>query len=118
MNKFTKALLLLALTGVACGGEENSAPNVDCMAAPVPSFAAVSAFQTCVQCHSSTRTGAARQSAPAGINFDTYAEAAMNPELTAHEVDEGAMPPPASGLTLTATEKDELLRWALCGTPM
>jgi uncharacterized membrane protein len=107
-------LLLLLLGVVAVSGCGDELPEVDCAAAPVPTFQEVTIWPKCTSCHSSTRTGAARSGAPAGVDFDTYASASAHAQKAAEEVNEGEMP--RNG-TATAAEKDSLFRWALCGKP-
>jgi uncharacterized membrane protein len=48
------------------------------------------------------------------VNFDTEAAANMHAQAAATEVNEGAMPPSGSGVTLTADEKQALYKWAEC----
>jgi uncharacterized membrane protein len=115
--------LILLLT--ACGSdkqaeeEEELPPVVNCTAAqPIPTFAQVQAFQTvCTTCHSTQKTGGARNGAPTDVNFDQYASASASAEQAAIEVNVGAMPPDFSGLTLTAAQKTDLFDWAMCGAP-
>jgi hypothetical protein len=83
----------------------------------IPTYDEVAAFDTCTNCHSSDRMGEARNDAPEEFNFDTYAAAMHEPEEVAHEVFEGAMPPADSGFSLSEEDKQDLYRWALCGTP-
>ena len=113
--------MLLSLTVLAgCGGddEEEELPDVDCGEGTIPTYAEVTAFDTCTLCHSSQLTGEDRSEAPTSINFDTYEAAKKYAEDAAAEVHEGAMPPADSAApALTAEEKDMLYKWALCGTP-
>ncbi len=117
MRSMTKRCgLLVAAFLMACGGgNEESAeelPDVDC-SGTIPTFSQVTAFVTCVNCHTSTAID--REDAPEGIDFDTYAAAKAHAEDAAAEVFEGAMPP--SPYELNASEKQNLYLWALCGTP-
>lgn len=109
------AVLALTCVSIGCGGddEEGALPDVDCPTTPVK-YEEVTAFTKCATCHSSTKTGAARADAPADINFDTEGGAKMKAMKAASEVNEGAMPPKATGITLTDAEKDTLYKWALC----
>lgn len=132
----TKSLILgLILCAVGCSSsdsqpdeeQETQLPDVDCKTETVPTYAQVTLFHTtCVNCHSSTKTGDARkgmgaEAAPATINFDTYAAAKDSAIPAAEELYEdarGAMPPEDSGLPVaTDSEKKEVLIWAKCGTP-
>jgi len=81
----------------------------------VPAFEDVSAFDKCVTCHDSTKTTAAtRMAAPQGINFDSESAALEHAAKAAEEVEENKMPPVGSGVTISASEKEELIKWALC----
>jgi cytochrome c5 len=104
-------------SGDAGEQEEPDLPDVDCDAQDIPTFEEVAAFDKCTTCHSSELSGAERNGAPADDNWDTYEEAMEHADEIAHEVFEGEMPPEGSGMTLTATEEEELYLWALCGTP-
>jgi len=118
---------LVLLLFAACGDNKDTAeeeeeelpPVIDCTTLrAVPTFAEVQAFQVvCTTCHSSTKTGGARNGAPAEINFDQYASAKDHAEQAAIEVNVSAMPPESSGLTLTAVQKSTLFDWAMCGAP-
>jgi cytochrome c5 len=119
---------LFALLFVACGSDSGSSepdeeeelpPVINCSTVQtVPKFSQVLAFQqVCTNCHVSTKTGAARNGAPADINFDQYASAMAHAEQASIEVNVGAMPPEGSNLSLTAEQKTTLYDWALCGTP-
>ena len=99
------------------GGNEPDLPEVDCDAEEVPAFADVAALDKCTTCHSSDLSGGERMGAPAGFNWDEYDAAREHAEHIAHEVFEGEMPPPDSGITLTNAEEQELYLWALCGAP-
>jgi uncharacterized membrane protein len=113
--------ILLVATLAACSSEdeeeEEELPEVDCTA-EIPTFDEVTAFsEVCTNCHSTTKSGEARNGAPADINWDDYESAKANAEEGAHEVFEGEMPPEESNETLTTAQKDDLYLWALCGTP-
>ncbi|HKU44852.1 MAG TPA: hypothetical protein VJR89_42125 [Polyangiales bacterium] len=97
----------------ACGGDEEELPDVECNGT-VPAYEDVAAFDKCSTCHSSEKTGAQRNQAPADINFNTESASRAHAEDAAHEVFEGEMPPAGSGITLTSAEKDALYKWALC----
>jgi uncharacterized membrane protein len=108
-------VLLLASPATGCGGDDDEAelPEVDCDTGAVPDYEDVSAFDTCTNCHDSSKTGAARAGAEEGVNFDTEAAAQKSAMEAAHEVYEGEMPPKGAG-TLTEAQKEQLYRWALC----
>lgn len=109
------ALLLGSLLVPACGGADgDDGPNVDCGTASVPKFSEVTAFAKCTSCHSSTKTGAARAGAPAGIDYDIYASARANAQKGMDEVFAGDMPP---GGGMSEAEKTQIYNWASCDTP-
>lgn len=64
----------------------------------------------CLGCHSSTKTGAARNGAPAGVNFDTYTLATQgtNETRAVFRVVAGTMPP-AGGLSTAL--RNEMQAW-------
>lgn len=95
-------------------GESGAVAEIDCATETVPTFAEVEGFQKCNTCHAGTITGADRN-APEDITFDSFTDAAAHVEEVFEEVEEGKMPPPNSGITLTAEEKREILVWAECG---
>ena len=108
------AAMAVAFAMIGCGSD---LPEIDCGAEPtIPTYAEVDIFTaTCNGCHASTVTGAARFSAPANVNFDTYPAAQSAAEQAVEQVYGGAMPP--SGFTATEEQKHELYVWGLCGTP-
>lgn len=132
-----KRFLVLGLVFLAggCSGSDDDKvaeegvqlPAVDCAKETVPTYAQVTLFHTtCVNCHSSTKTGDARKgegakAAPVAVNFDTYAAAKDSAIPAAEELYEderGAMPPEDSTLPVaTEAEKKQVLVWAQCGTP-
>jgi hypothetical protein len=73
------------------------------------------AANLCVQCHSSTLSGLARNGAPSDVNVDVYESAVMNADLIVREISKGAMPP--SGYSISEAQKLQVYQWALCGTP-
>lgn len=129
-------LVGLAAFGSACG--DSSGGPIDCTKETPKTYTAIaSAINKCTNCHSSTRTGDARHGATVGYDYDTYDLAKQAAQLGASDVDgSGAniMPPigqncPKAGgppcavdnggavPSLTATEKQDFLVWAECGTP-
>jgi len=117
MRALPTAVLIAVLIGgsMGCGSDDDDHddPDVSCTGT-IPTYAEVDAFDKCTTCHSSSLTGTARSSAPVDANFDTAAGAEAHDDEIAHEVSEGAMPPPASNITLTAAEEEEILKWAVC----
>lgn len=66
----------------------------------------------CTECHSSERTGSARQDAPASIDYDTVDAAGSGAALTWWQISDGSMPPDG-GL-----DRDDALlirEWLACG---
>jgi len=93
-------------------GENMSEPDCD---GTIPAFEDVSAFDKCVTCHDSSKTTAAtRMAAPQDINFDTESAALEHAAKAAEEVEEGKMPPAGSGITISASQKADLIKWASC----
>lgn len=109
-----KRLALCCVTSLmlACGSDDDDVA-VDCSGA-IPSYSDVSAFDKCSTCHASDVTGAARQGATVGVNFDSEEAATAQAQAAVHEVQKGFMPPASSGITLTDAEKTALYKWAEC----
>jgi uncharacterized membrane protein len=117
---FTLLVAGASLAAASCSSDsdEDSVPTVDCATATVPTFANVTVFSTvCTGCHASTKTGAARNLAPVGLDFDTFASAQPHARKAVSEVYTGAMPPNGANADLTEAQKTELYNWGLCGTP-
>ena len=110
-------LVVAAGLGLAGCGEEEKAPHVDCAAntSRIPAFGQVTIWPTCTSCHSSSKTGAARNKAPTDINFDAYDSAKAHAKQASIQVNEGAMPNDKT--PVTDEQKQSLYLWALCGTP-
>lgn len=122
MQRFSfVTLTAFSLLLAGCGGEDGEGSDdgskIDCNSGAVPSYAEVRAFDVCVNCHSSDNEGLDRNGAPPGLNFDSYEVAANAAPRIFKQVSMGSMPPVTSGLSLTASEKEELLLWADCGAP-
>lgn len=104
--------------GGASGGSAGQAgapwdpAAVDCT--DPPQYADVAAFKKCTMCHSSERSESQRSGAPAAINFNSEMSASAYVQAIETVVSGGIMPPRTSGITLTATEKQQLLTWAAC----
>jgi uncharacterized membrane protein len=104
-------------TGTATGA---TCPATD---APTAANFGTAFLQTyCLSCHSASVTGAARQSAPEGVNFDTLDDArrqaalidthaAAGPTATNTEM------PPAGRTPPTQQEREKLGQWLACGAP-
>jgi uncharacterized membrane protein len=110
-----KRLLLAFLLAGACSSEP-TAPSVDCTAVTVPTYGEMTLWPLCTSCHSSTRTGSAREKAPEGINYDTYLAARGQASAAAAQVSAGLMPP-RNESQMSEDQKAALYAWAACGTP-
>jgi predicted small lipoprotein YifL len=111
-------LLTCASLALGCGGKggETELPEVDCDKVTVPTFDEVAAFKTnCVICHATKLEGAARQDAPESWNFDDYESASSEPEEVVAWVYDDQMPPPSSGLKVSAADKEQIYAWGMCG---
>ena len=114
--KIRLTLLMICGLGVAvgCGGDDGAA-SIDCTA-DMTTYDQVTAFDKCVVCHDSKLTAAERMSAPPDINFDTIEAALATKALKApDEIEEGAMPPKNSAVTITEAEGKQLITWYMCG---
>lgn len=70
----------------------------------------------CMQCHSSTLSGGARNGAPSPPNFNTYAGAILLGDYAVGRAVEGSMPPQGYP-RLNAEQKAALLAWQAAGFP-
>lgn len=70
----------------------------------------------CMQCHSSSVTGAARNGAPSPPNFNLYADAFLFGDYAVARAVDGSMPPQGRP-RLTAEQKTALLAWQAAGFP-
>ncbi|MBI5507902.1 MAG: hypothetical protein HY903_04005 [Deltaproteobacteria bacterium] len=116
--------LLLALTGLVaampgCGEKQDPAPSPgECDVTNAVSYAGDirPLFESyCLPCHSAT--AADRQGAPAGLNFDTYAEASANAALANSVIQPGLMPPDFLGRAPTDGERCRFQAWVDAGAP-
>jgi cytochrome c553 len=120
--KFATILLLgvgFVLGGCGSDDTSNAVDTIDCSdGKAIPAYADLTGLDTCAKCHGvGLMTAAERKAAPVAINFDDYASAVKYADKAVGELDEGAMPPANSNLTLSATEINDIKRWATCGTP-
>jgi hypothetical protein len=95
--------------------DDSGADSNECL--DVPSFGEVAGFTKCRTCHDSSLTGADRNGAPAAYNFDDYDVASGLADRIAMLVAREEMPPASSGVTVTDTQRAEIVTWALCGAP-
>lgn len=104
-----------AVTAWACGEERGGPPEIQCSTADVPSYAEMTVWQTCNQCHSTALPEGQRDDAPMGVDFDDYATAAHYAREAQEWVYFDLMPPGDMGVPVE--EKQSLYVWAQCGTP-
>ena len=100
------------------GGDGNDNANAPCTDLTYDNFAAGFMTTYCTGCHSSALTGADRQGAPEGIDYDTLdGVVAQLERIRVRAVEDGTMPPQAADATPTADELDQLAEWIDCGAP-
>ena len=111
---------------MACGGDPTDAtcdggpsacrdePAATGCEETAPGFSEVTAFAKCSNCHSTLRSEGARNGAPAGVDFDSESAAVSKASEAAALVRSGVMPPAGSGVSLSDSEKQALLRWSEC----
>ena len=92
--------LLVAFAASLASGCVAAPPTIDCNNADVPTFAQVTAFQVCANCHS---------------EYGSYAGAASHGDQAQNAIASGNMP--TGGYSLTAEEEDALYTWVQCGQP-
>lgn len=107
----------LALAGFlsACGGDDAASLGecpTNSMTQQVAGRTIVT--QRCSSCHSSAATGAARQNAPVGVDYDTLAGIRANTAAGWEQASGGAMPPTGA---LNATDLENLRIFLACGAP-
>jgi hypothetical protein len=106
----------LALVAVAaCSGGGATCPNDQPQSCPgpAPSYAtdiSLIVDGTCSQCHVA---GGSAANKPLG----TYAEVYQRRLSVLTQLTACLMPPPSSGISLTAQERADLLAWLVCGAP-
>lgn len=111
--------VLLTSLGLAlgCAADASGEGTMDAngCSGKVPTYAELTIFQKCSMCHSSQLAqGQPRMQSPININFDTEPAADAAAVLAVQEVKADAMPPKASGITVTDAEKQALYTWAEC----
>ena len=74
-------------------------------------------LSVCLQCHSSTLTGAARNSAPSSVDFNTYAGASLWGDREVIRAAIEASMPPSGVVPLNQEQKAALLAWEAAGFP-
>lgn len=109
------ALWAIATLAASCEPAP-AAPVIDCSQVTAPSYAALTIWPLCTDCHSASKTGAARNKAPVGVDFDSYAAAKAQAASAAAQVNAGLMPERTDAQP-SAEQKAALFAWAMCGTP-
>ncbi len=125
MRKSSLLLILVALGVVvalvlSCGTGDEPKTNANSGASgsitPTWNNFAQGFFQNyCLRCHSSSVTGAARNGAPDGVNFDTYSDVVAESANIRNEVSTAGMPPTPP--MPTTTEDQTLVAWIDAGMP-
>lgn len=96
----TMALIGLSLaTVLGSSGCIAAPPTIDCTNADVPTFAEVTAFQSCTSCHA---------------EYGSYGGAVARAEEAQSAVAAGDMP---QGGSLSEEQKTALYTWVQCGQP-
>jgi uncharacterized membrane protein len=123
------AVVSMAALAPACGdsGEDDQPSGATCptggTALTYANFGSEFISRYCLECHSTTKTGAARDDAPPDVNFDTLdlvkaqaalidIEAGASPKRT-----NTSMPPSGERAQPTSDERMKLGEWIACGTP-
>lgn len=106
MDRNRLVVMGAAMLGLwACGQKIDPVQAIDLAPAPdLPAGTVVSWCRDarpvlerwCIGCHASTRSGAARNGAPAGVDYDTYALASANADRGLARMQAGSMPPGGS----------------------
>jgi len=113
-----------ALVLAGCGESDSGPTGATCpqgSTLTAQNFGNAFMDQYCTRCHSSTLTGAARQDAPVGMDFDTLDGVHANAQAIDEEAGSGpkrtntAMPP--NGTSPTTEERQKLSEWLACGAP-
>ena len=104
--------VLFAFMTAACG--EDTGPLGECPpnSESQQDLGANVIFFTCSGCHSANLTGAARQGAPVGSDYDTAEQALANAEEIYESAASGTMPPPDG---LNADQIETVRIYLACG---
>jgi hypothetical protein len=73
--------------------------------------------EKCIQCHSETKLGAARNGAPDDLNFDSYESTEPHLAAFADAIASGREPPMGLDppLITTGDERSLVAKWRMCG---
>lgn len=116
-----KSLMMAATVGVMAMSACGAAVTFDCASVGNATYTqdvkpVLDAH--CIKCHSTEKTNFfARQRAPDGVDFNTYAAAKAHAKEGADEVESGSMPPAESRDTLTKEQACVLRGWIKNGLP-
>lgn len=103
----------------ACGSDDPQ-ETIDCTTVELSyeNFGASFMDNYCTDCHSSSLTGADRQSATVGIDFDTHDDVRnQSASVKLRTVDLKTMPPVTVASKPSAMEIADLAVWLECGAP-
>ena len=111
MRPLSLSGLLLALS---CGRKPQPSPCEDPAVPTWHSFAQGYVRTWCVGCHTASLTGAERQGAPEGLDFDTWSEVhEARDRITARATGESPDMPPLGGIA--REQVDLFAQWLSCG---
>ena len=104
---------------MACGDTNSSSCTENLPATPTYTTHIKSIItQHCIECHSMTKTGAARNSAPIGSDYDTYTLTVREAVESDQRIRDVANPMPPVGTTqISACDVELFRRWVAAGTP-
>ena len=71
----------------------------------------------CLPCHSETLRGTARNGAPDGVDFDTYAQVRPRAAAIADAITSGIEPPQNAPVIVTSEDRALVRAWRSCGYP-
>ena len=112
----SRSIALLGLLALACGQD---LPADFCTDAPTftNEIRPTIVEEKCIQCHSEGLQGAARNGAPAELNFDTFDSTEPYLAQFADAISSGREPPMGLDppLVTTAEERDLVSKWRMCG---
>lgn len=115
-------LLAFALCSllVACGDDGDGGDGgdgIDCAQSTLTfeNFGEPFISNHCLECHASAVTGAARNNAPASVNFDSRTLVETQAGRIKARVSAGSMPPSTAASTPSQTERSDLSEWIDCG---
>jgi uncharacterized membrane protein len=105
---------LSALVAAGCGVDTEPPPCPETLVT-YETFGAPFLISWCRGCHSSELTGAMRQRAPSGVNFNTVEDARDHAARIAVRAGPGGTMPPVGGPS--PDERMLLVEWIGCGAP-